>query len=94
MHAGRTQNIEMRSVGVERVLDDDHRQVGMVAAKALEATARGVTFAIVLGVAVVVNDRFGCQRDHFLAIGMDQRRPRDLMRPGRALPRCRQRNTS
>lgn len=56
----------------------------MVAAKLLEPTPRGIAFAIILGVAVFVDDRFGGQRNHDLVIGMDKRRAEELMRIGHA----------
>ena len=63
----------MRGVGAEAVLDDDNGQVGMFLAKVLQPAACGVAFAVVLGVAILVDDRLGRQRDDLLAVGMDQR---------------------
>jgi hypothetical protein len=81
---GVAQVIEVRRVGAEGVLDDDHGQVGMLAAEAPEPAAGGVAFAVVLGVAVLVDDRLGRQRDDFLEIGMNQGGFQQLMGIGDA----------
>ncbi len=51
----------------------------MLLAKAFQPAAGGIAAAIVLGVAVLVDDRLGCQRDDFLEIGMDQGGTQQLM---------------
>jgi hypothetical protein len=43
---------DMRRVGTERVFGHDQRQVRMILAKAKQPTARGVAFAVVLGLAI------------------------------------------
>src|SRR5207247_86187 len=72
MHVGVAQVVEVGGVGAESVLDDDDGQVGMLLAKLFQPAAGGIAFAVVLGVAVLIDDRFGRQRDHFFAVGMDQ----------------------
>jgi hypothetical protein len=57
VRAGFAQVVEVRSVGAEGVLDDDDGQVGMVLARALQSTTGGIALAVVLGVAVLVDDR-------------------------------------
>ena len=63
---------QMGSVGGQGVLDDDDGQVRMFLAKRFQPAAGGVAFAVVFGVAVRLDDRFGRQRDDFLVVGMDQ----------------------
>lgn len=72
MRVRRAQVVEVRSVGAEGVLDNDDRQVGMLLAKAFQPAAGRVSFAIVFGFAVLLDDRFGCQGDDFLEVRMDQ----------------------
>ena len=84
VQAGVAQVVEVGRVGAEGVLDDDHGQVGMLAAEAPEPAAGGVAFAVVLGVAVLVDDRLGRQRDDFLEIGMDERGTQHLVGIGDA----------
>ena len=56
VRTGLAQVVEVRRVNAEGVLDDDHGQVGMLLAKAFQPAAGGIAFAIVLGVAVLVDD--------------------------------------
>src|SRR5271167_2009258 len=79
-----TQVAQVWGVSAETVLDDDDGQVGMLLAKALQPAAGGVSLAVVLGVAVLVDDRLGRQRDDFLEVGMDQRGAQQLMGIGDA----------
>jgi|GEM_PF-6256695 len=58
VRTGLAQVVEVRRVGAECVLDDDHGQVGMLVAKAFQPAAGGIAFAIVLGVAVQIDERF------------------------------------
>ena len=71
VRAGTAQVVQVRGVGAEGVLDDDNGQVGMLLAKVLQPAAGGIALAVVLGVAVLVDDRFGRQRNDFLEIRMD-----------------------
>ena len=82
--AGLAQVAEVRCVGTERVLDDDHRQMGIFSAKAFEPAASGVPLTVVLRLAVLLDDRLGCQGDDFLEVGMDEGGPEQLMRIGDA----------
>ena len=84
MRASLTQVAEVGGVGAEGVFDDDHRQMGMLLAKLFEPAAGGVPLAVVLGLAVLLDDRLGCQRDDFLEVGMDQGGPQQLMGIGDA----------
>ena len=70
---------DVRRVGTQGILDENHRQMRMFAAKMLESAAGGVLFAIVLGAAVLFDDRFGAQGDDFLMIGMDDNQAQHLM---------------
>ena len=74
----------MGGVGAEGVFDDDDRQVGMLLAKPFQPAAGGIPLAVVLGLAVLLDDRLGCQRDDFLEVGMDQGGPQQLMGIGDA----------
>ena len=79
MHAGLGQVLQVRGVGTEGVFDDDDRQMGMLLAKLFQPAAGGIALAVVLGMAVLLDDRLGCQRDDFLEVGMDQGGPQQLM---------------
>src|SRR5271157_1708578 len=79
-----TQVAQVWGVSAETVLDDDDEQVGMLLAKVLQPAAGGVALAVILGVAVLVDDRLGRQRDDFLEVGMDKRGPQQLVGIGDA----------
>jgi hypothetical protein len=66
-------------VGAEGVFDDDHWQMGMLLAKSFQPAAGGIPLTVILGLAVLLDDRLGRQRDHFLEVGMDEGRPQQLM---------------
>lgn len=70
---------QVRRVGAQGVLHHDDRQVRMLAAKVLEKTSGGVAFAIVLGVAVLFDNRFGTKGDNFAVVRMDQSTAQHLM---------------
>ena len=76
---GRLQIADMRGVAAQGILGDDHRQVGMVLAEAVEPAAGGVAFAVVLGLAVLPLDRFRGQRDDLGEVGMDEDGPQHLV---------------
>ena len=78
-HAGLGQVLQVRGVGAEGVFDDDDRQMGMLLAELFQPAAGGIALAVVLGMAVLLDDRLGCQRDDFLEVGMDQGGPQQLV---------------
>src|SRR5207253_1397304 len=84
MHAGRAQVTQVGGVGAEAILDDDDGQVGMFLTKLLQPAAAGVALAVVLGVAVGIDDRLRRQRDDLLEVGMDQGGAQQLMGIGDA----------
>jgi hypothetical protein len=43
----------------------------MLLAKLFQPAAGGIPLTVVLGLAVLLNDRLRCQRDDFLEVGMD-----------------------
>ena len=45
----------------------------------LQPAAGGISLAVILGLAVLLDDRLGCQRDDFLEVGMDQGGSQQLM---------------
>jgi len=83
-HTGVGQVAEVGSVGAQSVLDDNDRQVGMLLAKAFQPAARGVAFAIILGGAVLLDDRLGRQRDDLLEVGMHEGSAQHLVMIGDA----------
>jgi len=46
--------------------NDDDPQMGMLLAELFQPAAGGIALAVVLGMAVLLDDRLGCQRDDFL----------------------------
>ncbi len=63
----------------ERVFDHNQTQVGMIAAQLVEKTLGRVAFAVVFRLAVLFDDRLGHQGNHFLEVGMHDRRSQHLM---------------
>ena len=63
---------QMGSVAAECVLNDDDLQERMILTKVLQPTAGRVAFTVVFDKAILLDDRFGCQRDNFFEVGMDQ----------------------
>ena len=78
------QVVEMGGVCAEGVFDDDDRQMGMLLAKLFEPAAGGIPLAVVLGLAVLLDDQLWCQWDNFLEVGMDESGPQQLMGIGDA----------
>ena len=73
------QVLQVRGVGGQGVFDDDDWQMGMLATELLEPAAGGMALAVVLGLAVLLNNRLGSQGDDFLEVRMDQGGPQQLM---------------
>ena len=71
-------------MAAQGVFDDDHRQMGMLLAEPVQPAAGGIPLAVILGLAVLLDDRLGCQRDDFLEVGMDQGGAQQLMGIGDA----------
>ncbi len=76
VYVGIAQVAQMRSIGAEAVLDDDDGQVRMLLAKMFQPTAGGVTLAVVLGVAVLVDNRLGASGMTSLRSGWTNVAPR------------------
>ena len=53
--------------------------MGMLLAKSLQPSAGGISLAVILGLAILLDDRLGRQRDDFLEVGMDQSGSQQLM---------------
>jgi len=69
--AGRAEVAQVRGVGGQGVLDDDDREVGMLLAELFEPAAGGIPLAVVLGLAVLLDNGLRGQRDDLLEVGMD-----------------------
>src|SRR3954453_12997686 len=81
---GRAEVAQVGSVGGQSVLDDDDGELGMLLAKLFQPAAGGIALAVVLGLAVLLDDRLGGEREDFLEVGMDQGGSQQLMRIGEA----------
>jgi len=76
---GRPQVTDHRCVGVQSIQRGDHAQVRMVLTKLRQKPFQCVAFAVVFCFAILLQDRFGHQRDDFLLTGTDQRGTKHLM---------------
>ena len=74
---------DVRPIRGQAVLDHDHRQLRMVLAKLGQKAAGGVPLTVVLGGAVLLDDRFGGQGDHGREVRVQEHAPQHLVRIGR-----------
>jgi hypothetical protein len=70
---------DMRSIGTERILGDDHWQLGMVFPDLPEAPPAGIPLAIVFVFSVLGDNHFRREREHSFLIRMDNGGSYDLL---------------
>src|SRR5205807_531878 len=77
------QSSDMRGVGTQPVLDNNHGEMRVILAEFRKETLGRVTLAVVRRLTILLDDRLGHQRDDFAEIGMDERRGQHLMVVGK-----------
>ncbi|HEY6118849.1 MAG TPA: hypothetical protein VIV66_02760, partial [Pyrinomonadaceae bacterium] len=61
----------MRGVGVERIFNQEDRQIRVTLVQGLAQALGGIAFAVILPGAIFIEDGLDIQRDDFLLLGMD-----------------------
>src|SRR5208283_3899381 len=79
MHVMAFKFFDMRGIRTQPVFSNNHGEMGVILAEFLEETFGGVALAIILGLAILSENRFGHQRNNFACVGMNQRRRQHLM---------------
>jgi hypothetical protein len=76
------QDLHVWGIRTQAVFGDDQFQVRVVLAQLGDQTLGRMAFTIVVLRAIVLDNRFGHQRNHFVLIGVNESRPQHLVAVG------------
>src|SRR5713101_3978174 len=76
------QGFNVRRIGTDSIFGDNKPEMGMVLAQLGNEAFGGITLTIVFLAAILFDDRFRHQRNHFTPVGMNECSTQHLMRIG------------
>src|SRR2546422_3961878 len=73
---------DVRRIGTQPIFGDNELEMGVIVAQLRDEAFGGIALTVIFLAAILVDNRFGHQRNHFTPLGMNQGGTQHLMRIG------------